>query len=693
MVASPLAERRAAGRNQVQLRLGVKMPRSPGRRDVMPDVTSCGAGDRKRLVQRLRHASRLPELAQYRPGAWRGPRRFPTKCEVRFSLQRWPRPRSTDSERLPSGRSRRSSAPCRGVRAPRRRCGCVSCVRQSERSRPRADDQDVHRLHQAGTHRLLAAQLGHAGAWQACCRATLATASRAPKARPFPRSIYYWDGQITQSQGRQVPHVHEHLVGNGRVQPGLDELRRLPRHQRRKGCWGPTNGKGTCTPTTAHTKGTTSRRSSCRTAPTRSWSARPSPSPSTSRARSTVLGRGVPLRSRPTVSTPEPTRTTTPTSASSRATTANSRSCSATGSSPSRTPFVVRTRCRSRRGPIPRPIARPSTASTRVGPRYRAYPIQPTRGRRIHTSGAAEASTTSCIRDPEIASAGMCIRPTASTTGRTVASAAIRGCTTKIFGYEGSTTYTQWYKMERPGVVLEGGHPTHVTWAVADVDKDNQIPGNSNHGSKVIVLPFDGVAFDAAYGVGGTGGTGGGGGAAGSGGNGGRGGAAGAGGQAGGRHRRSCGWHRRRGGVQRAGGRRRHRRSCGWHRRCDGRYRRLRRRWHWRCESEWWSGRWIGRRNCGLGRSRRRRGDRQPRRLGRGYGWPGRRQFRVRPGQGPRPRQATTRPPVARARYKAVNKQAAAPGCCRSDSSFSLWFAGDAPRRTDGCGKQHRSSR
>ncbi len=67
----------------------------------------------------------------------------------------------------------------------------------------------------------------------------------------------------------------------------------------------------------------------------------------------------------------------------------------------------------------------------------------------------------------------------------------------KIFGYEGSSTYTQWYKMERPGVVLEDGHVTHVTWAVADVDKDNQIPAGSNHGSKIIVVPFDGVAFDA----------------------------------------------------------------------------------------------------------------------------------------------------------------------------------------------------
>ena len=76
----------------------------------------------------------------------------------------------------------------------------------------------------------------------------------------------------------------------------------------------------------------------------------------------------------------------------------------------------------------------------------------------------------------------------------------------KIFGYAGSTTYTKWYKMERPGVVLENGHVTHVTWAVADVDKDNQIPAGSNHGSKVIVVPFDGVTFDSDNG-GGSGGS------------------------------------------------------------------------------------------------------------------------------------------------------------------------------------------
>jgi hypothetical protein len=80
----------------------------------------------------------------------------------------------------------------------------------------------------------------------------------------------------------------------------------------------------------------------------------------------------------------------------------------------------------------------------------------------------------------------------------------------KIFCYEGSTTCNQWYKMERPGVVLENGHPTHITWAVADVDKDNQVLPGTNHGTKVIVVPFDGVAFDNDFGVGGssTGGTG-----------------------------------------------------------------------------------------------------------------------------------------------------------------------------------------
>src|SRR6185312_15823545 len=80
----------------------------------------------------------------------------------------------------------------------------------------------------------------------------------------------------------------------------------------------------------------------------------------------------------------------------------------------------------------------------------------------------------------------------------------------KIFCYEGSTTCNAWYKMERPGVVLENGHPMYITWAVADVDKDNSVTAGSNHGTKVIVVPFDGVAFDSDFGNGSTGGAGGG---------------------------------------------------------------------------------------------------------------------------------------------------------------------------------------
>ena len=70
-------------------------------------------------------------------------------------------------------------------------------------------------------------------------------------------------------------------------------------------------------------------------------------------------------------------------------------------------------------------------------------------------------------------------------------------------------TVNNWYKMERPGVVMENGHITHFTFAASDVDKNNQIPANSNHGSKVLVMAFDGVTFDAETGVGGAGGAGG----------------------------------------------------------------------------------------------------------------------------------------------------------------------------------------
>ena len=99
----------------------------------------------------------------------------------------------------------------------------------------------------------------------------------------------------------------------------------------------------------------------------------------------------------------------------------------------------------------------------------------------------------------------------------------------QIFSYTDGTV-DHWYKMERPNVLVENGLITHVTFAVADVNKDNQIPAGSNHGSKVIVVPFDGASFDKDTSVGGPDGTGGAAGGAGAGGKSGSGGAAGGGG-------------------------------------------------------------------------------------------------------------------------------------------------------------------
>ena len=57
-------------------------------------------------------------------------------------------------------------------------------------------------------------------------------------------------------------------------------------------------------------------------------------------------------------------------------------------------------------------------------------------------------------------------------------------------------TVNHWYNMERPGVVMgPNGHVTHFTFAVDDVPKA-EIVGGSGHGTKVIVVPFDGVSFD-----------------------------------------------------------------------------------------------------------------------------------------------------------------------------------------------------
>lgn len=56
-------------------------------------------------------------------------------------------------------------------------------------------------------------------------------------------------------------------------------------------------------------------------------------------------------------------------------------------------------------------------------------------------------------------------------------------------------TVNHWYKMERPGVYIENGHVAAVTLASIDISKEED-KGNIPHGSKVLVIPFDGAALD-----------------------------------------------------------------------------------------------------------------------------------------------------------------------------------------------------
>jgi hypothetical protein len=55
-------------------------------------------------------------------------------------------------------------------------------------------------------------------------------------------------------------------------------------------------------------------------------------------------------------------------------------------------------------------------------------------------------------------------------------------------------TVNVWHNMERVGVIVENGHPTHFTFAVTDVNKN--VTGISQGGSKILVVPFNGVQFD-----------------------------------------------------------------------------------------------------------------------------------------------------------------------------------------------------
>jgi len=66
---------------------------------------------------------------------------------------------------------------------------------------------------------------------------------------------------------------------------------------------------------------------------------------------------------------------------------------------------------------------------------------------------------------------------------------------TKNFVRYTDGTVNHWNKMERPNVYIENGQVVAVTLAVVDVPKEDD-KGNDNHGSKVIVIPFDGAALD-----------------------------------------------------------------------------------------------------------------------------------------------------------------------------------------------------
>ena len=58
-----------------------------------------------------------------------------------------------------------------------------------------------------------------------------------------------------------------------------------------------------------------------------------------------------------------------------------------------------------------------------------------------------------------------------------------------------NSTVNRWPKLERPGVYIEDGHVAAITLAVIDVEKDAE-HGNDGHGSKILVIPFDGKSLD-----------------------------------------------------------------------------------------------------------------------------------------------------------------------------------------------------
>ena len=56
-------------------------------------------------------------------------------------------------------------------------------------------------------------------------------------------------------------------------------------------------------------------------------------------------------------------------------------------------------------------------------------------------------------------------------------------------------TVNHWRKLERPKAYIENGHVVAFTFAAINVKKEDD-QGSDQNGSKVIVVPFDGMAFD-----------------------------------------------------------------------------------------------------------------------------------------------------------------------------------------------------
>ncbi|GAA3615091.1 hypothetical protein GCM10022396_36240 [Flavivirga amylovorans] len=63
-----------------------------------------------------------------------------------------------------------------------------------------------------------------------------------------------------------------------------------------------------------------------------------------------------------------------------------------------------------------------------------------------------------------------------------------------IFKYTDGTV-NKWTVIQRMTVYVEDGHPTHFIFSVIDTKKGEDRPNDQN-GSKIVVVPFDGVAFD-----------------------------------------------------------------------------------------------------------------------------------------------------------------------------------------------------